>query len=110
MLQSYQFLEVEGIEETRTRRRIRHLRRLILVHSCIYYGYNDSIIPDHLFDEISRELVSLQERFPKISKSVEFYETFKFFDGSSGYDLDWRHPEILKIVNYLLKGDKSTVK
>lgn len=107
MIQSYKFIGVEGIEEGKIRQRIRRLRRMILVHSCLYYGYNENIISDAEFDELCRELVGLQERRPLIARSVEFYQTFEKFDGSSGYNLDYKHPEIMKIAEYLRTLNKD---
>lgn len=62
-------------------------RRQILVHSCLYYRMNTSVIEDHLFDRWSKELADLQRQYPDISKKCEWYEAFKDFDGSSGFDL-----------------------
>lgn len=71
--------------------RIRRMRRQILVHSIIYYRFNDNLIDDFKYDKIARELVKLQSENPKISEKVpDFIEDFRDFgkDGCySGYNL-----------------------
>lgn len=71
--------------------RIRHMRRQILVHSIIYYRFNDNLIDDFKYDKIARELVKLQAKNPEISEKVpDFIDDFRDFgkDGCySGYNL-----------------------
>lgn len=71
--------------------RIRRMRRQILVHSIIYYRFNDNLIDDFKYDSIARELVKLQAKNPEISEKVpDFIEDFRDFgkDGCySGYNL-----------------------
>ncbi len=71
--------------------RIRRMRRQILVHSIIYYRFNDNLIDDFKYDKIARELVKLQSENPKISEKVpDFIDDFRDFgkDGCySGYNL-----------------------
>ncbi|OMI07677.1 hypothetical protein BVL54_19830 [Bacillus paralicheniformis] len=69
-------------------------RRQILVHSFLYYQLNTNVIDDHKFDRWSRELAELQDKYPEESKAAGYYEGFKDFDGSSGYDLPYATPEI----------------
>lgn len=65
--------------------RITQRRLQIAVHSVIYYRFNDNIIDDHKFDRWSKELAELQSQFPDLSKQAIYYEDFKDFDGSTGF-------------------------
>lgn len=71
--------------------RIRRMRRQILVHSIIYYRFNDNLIDDFKYDSIARELVKLQSESPETSENVpDFIDDFRDFgkDGCySGYNL-----------------------
>lgn len=66
---------------------INRRRRQILVHSAIYYEFNQNIIPDKTFDDWCRELVNLHAKYPKQSCRAVFHEVFKDWTGFSGYDL-----------------------
>lgn len=56
----------------------------MLVHSCIYYEFNQSLISDKQWDEWAKELRTLQEHYPNIAKKVMWYEAFKDWDASTG--------------------------
>lgn len=73
--------------EDKVRELIRRRRRQILIHSCMYYRLGTSIWTDKKYDECSRELVELQAQYPNISKTVEYYEDFKDWDGTTGFNL-----------------------
>lgn len=62
-------------------------RRQIIVHSIIYYRLNDSIISDSTFDKWARELVELQEKYPKEASEAMYAKEFIGFDGSTGFYL-----------------------
>lgn len=71
---------------------IRRRRLQTIVHSVIYYKYDCSIISDSAWSERAQELVELQEKYPEESKVVVYYDLFKDFDGSTGFNLiglDW---------------------
>lgn len=71
-----------------TEERIHHLRRIILVHSILYYRFDKNIVSDHIFDSWSQELVALQTNNQEASEKVLYYrEAYREFDGSSGYYL-----------------------
>ena len=86
--------------------KIKQRRLQILVHSCIYYEYDTTVVPDSSYDQWSRELVELQKKYPRETKAVkEYYEAFKDFDGSTGFDLpkdDW----VKKKASYLVLLNK----
>lgn len=70
------------------RERIHHLRRIILVHSIIYYRFNTSIIADNVFDEWTYELARIQRANPLAMCEVLYHkEAFMFFSGADAYAL-----------------------
>lgn len=89
-------------QEIKIKELILRRRLQILVHSCIYYRLNTNMISDSTFDEWSKELVELQRKYPKISKLVKYYDSFKDFDGSSGFDLPYGEPWVLNKAQQLL--------
>lgn len=80
---------------------INRRQRQILVHSCLYYRMNITMIDDHQFDYWSKELVRFMEVYPILAEESLYYQEFKMFDGSSGYDLPYWRTEILGIANKL---------
>jgi hypothetical protein len=82
--------------------KISQRRRQILVHSIIYYRLDDSIIPDHKWAEWARELVDLQEKYPKIAETCELAAAFKGFDASTGYDLPLGDAHYHTVAEWLL--------
>ena len=67
--------------------RLVHLRRLMLLHSCIYYHLNDSVVSDHQWQAWANELAELQAASPA-AVDIGFYdEHFATWDGSTGYHL-----------------------
>lgn len=86
------------------------LRRRLqtLVHSCIYYYFDDNIISDAEWARRALELEELQKQYPKLSKEVKWYEAFKDFDHSTGSNLPITHPWVIGTARYLLDlRDKS---
>lgn len=81
---------------------INRRRRQILVHSCIYYRLNNNLITDKQFDEWAYELVDLQKQYPEIAEQAVFAESFKDFDGSTGFNLPIHHPWVLRKAQQLL--------
>jgi len=77
-----QFDRKEDILEKINRR-----RRQILVHSAIYYEFNNNIISDTMFDNWCRELVILHSKYIKECQQAVFQDVFKTWTGCSGYDL-----------------------
>ena len=75
-------------EEQKIADEIKRLRKIILVHSVIYYRMNTNIISDFQFDKFAKLLKKLQNQYPKISEQVELYKKdFKNWDGCSGFSL-----------------------
>lgn len=81
---------------------INRRRRQVLVHSFLYYRLDTSIISDHVYDQWSKELAELQEKFPEEAKECVFHDDFKDFDGSSGFDLPlgdpWVHNSAMRVL------------
>ncbi len=92
----------EQIKELITRR-----RRQVLVHSVIYYRWNENVITDSKFDRWSNELHQLQQKHPELAAQCIYHDEFKDFDGSSGFDLPLNSPEILNSANRVLKYHKE---
>ena len=63
---------------------IQQRRYQLLIHSCIYYQLDRNIISDKKWDEWARELKTLQEQYPDISKQIALYEYFSDWDASTG--------------------------
>ena len=82
---------------------IQQRRLQLLVHSRIYYVLNNNIISDKQFDEFAKELVQLQKDYPQISKDVIFYNAFKNWDGTTGFDLPLEDPWVVQKANQLLR-------
>ena len=66
---------------------IRRYRLQMMVHSVIYYKYNDNIISDAEWSKRAKILVELQNKYPKESRACAYYDLFKDFDGSTGFNL-----------------------
>lgn len=71
---------------------IRQRRAQMLIHSCLYYEMNESIVTDHQWQAWANELAKLQQDHPDKCVIGFFDEEFKDWDGSSGYHLPLRDP------------------
>ena len=80
--------------------RIMHLRRLMLIHCCLYYRLDVSIVSDHQWQEWADELTELQSILPC---EIDFYDDyFLDWDGSTGYHLP-ADADILRVTHRTLK-------
>lgn len=82
--------------------KIKQRRLQLLIHSCIYYELNDSIISDATWSKWARELVELQKKYPEESSHTTLFLEFKDFDGSTGMNLPITKPEVISKAKYLL--------
>ena len=89
------------------RAKIKQRRRQMLVHSYIYYDLNKNIVSDYVWAKWAKELEQLQRDFPEESQSVEEYEQFKDWDGSSGAFL--KFGENIKTVAHILLGETDKI-
>lgn len=104
---SSRFITALGFQETEIRQLIRRRRRQILVHSCLYYQLDASLVSDPIFDSWCKELTKLQEQYPKISAHVEYAREFKGFTGVTGFNLPYGNPEITTTAMRLLQYRKE---
>ena len=93
-------VEADGVRSLILRRRLQ-----ILVHSCIYYELNDNIIPDSTWSAWAEELAKLQKQYPKIAERVDYAKEFKDFDGSTGFNLPTRNPEVMSVAPHTGRVD-----
>lgn len=61
------------------------MQRYILVHSCLYYELDSSIITDKAYDKTAYKLVEMQKGI-NVS-DTDYGYAFHGFDGSTGFDL-----------------------
>lgn len=73
-------------------------RYQVLVHSFLYYTIGVSIVTDELFDKWAKELYDLQQENTELANTIKFHETFKDFDGNTGYNLSYEQEEIIGIA------------
>ena len=92
-----------GVEADEIRSLILRRRLQVLVHSCIYYVFNENIVSDSTWSEWARELAQLQKDYPKIADRVDYAKEFKGFDASTGYHLPTRNIEIMNKAQDLLR-------
>lgn len=86
---------------------IKRRRLQILVHSAIYYRFNESIISDYTYDMWAKELADLQAQYPDEAARAPFAEDFADFDGSTGFDLPVNDPWVVSRAYQLLKYHKK---
>ena len=85
--------------------KINRRRKQILVHSCIYYRFNENLITDFQYDAWGRELAKLQIDYPNESKQADYYEAFKDYTPEcvSGFNLPIHDPNIVNKAEQLLQ-------
>lgn len=102
----FQFIE-DNSESNAILEKMNQRQRQILVHSFLYYELGTTTIPDSRFNNFAQELKILQNQYPKIASKTVYAEDFEGFEGSTGYDLDYRKPEIMskayKLLDYIDK-------
>ena len=67
--------------------RINQLQRQLIIHSTLYYLYDDPLWTDEKYDKATLELLSLMNT-PEWEQSV-YYKGFADFDGSTGMHLPY---------------------
>ncbi|WP_443794448.1 DNA ligase LigA-related protein [Dialister hominis] len=81
---------------------IERRQRQILVHSIIYYKYDQNIISDYTWSKWAKELYEMQRANPDIAKDTVLYDIFKDFDYSTGSNLPIDHEWGNAIANRLM--------
>ena len=100
------YLSKSGFETNDIRALILRRRLQVLVHSCIYYHYNSSLVSDAQWQKWADELVALQRKHPSFAKRVDYHKEFSGFDGTTGFDLPIENPEIMRKAAWLLSGKR----
>lgn len=78
-----EYWDIGTVEE-----RIHRLRRIVLLHSVLYYSMGETLVPDAQFDKWAYELVELQKTHPEASGRVYYHrDAFADFTGETGFDL-----------------------
>lgn len=85
---------------------INRRRRQILVHSCIYYVFDESVISDATWTKWATELEELQKTHPDIAKNCVYASAFDEFDHSTGFDLPLRDPWVIGRAEQILERRK----
>ena len=101
------YLTQAGVEADEIRSLILRRRLQILVHSCIYYVFDENIISDSQWSKWAKELVKLQKEYPQIANRVDYSKEFNGFDASTGYHLPIRNIEIMNKAQELLSLNKE---
>jgi hypothetical protein len=86
---------------------IRRRRAQMLVHSCLYYEMDNSLVSDDQWQAWAEELHQLQTQFPEHCKIDYFDSAFFDWDGTTGAHLPYRHPNIYRKAELLLKNRKT---
>lgn len=91
---------MSAVEQTLPEK-IRQRRAQMLVHSCIYYLYDDSLVSDHTWQQWADELVALQREH---LSPIGFYDAeFADWDASTGYHLpkdEWVTSKALQLIRH----------
>ena len=81
---------------------IKRRRLQVLVHSCIYYEFNESIVDDATWAKWAVELEQLQAEYPAIADKAEWSQAFKDFNHSTGYNLPVRDPWVMRKARQIM--------
>lgn len=77
----------------------------ILIHSCIYYRFNNNIVADWQYDNFGKDLIELAKKYPDEFKASYHYEDFIEYVNSetpSGFNLPYSSPDVVYRAMYLL--------
>ena len=78
----------------------------ILIHSAIYYRFNDNLISDWQYDSIGKDLIELAHKYPEEFKMSYHYKDFIEYvnsDTPSGYNLQIATVEVTSKAMHLLR-------
>ena len=78
----------------------------MLIHSCIYYRLDSSVISDHEWMSRAQRLAKVQDavKTAKGHCNIGFYdEAFADWDGSSGFQLPLADPWVVDKSRYILE-------
>lgn len=66
------------------------LCRKIIIHSIIYYDYNENIISDTDYDKCCKQLYSLIQDNQNLIQNCYYYTILKDYSPATGFDLKYR--------------------
>ena len=88
-------------------------RRQILIHSILYYKFNENLISDWQWSEWAEELEQLQRDYPEIADKCVYADAFRDFTHSTGYNLPlddpWAVNKALTLLRYSEKVKEKHV-
>lgn len=97
--QPLEWLRTHCINIDQLIRDIIRLRSALTVNSGLYYLHNETAVTDEKWDEMARQLVTLQATDPRLLDHIGFFDSyFKDFDGSTGYHLPYTQQPFADIV------------
>ena len=74
-----------------------------LVYSMLYYQFDESLISDHDFDTVCRELLTRLNNGDKVPTGLEKFITTENLEAGSGYDVRFfQLPERIKAIVHIL--------
>lgn len=90
-------------DEDEIKSKIRQRRSQMLIHSCIYYELDDSIVSDHRWQKWADELEQLQEKHPECCKIGFFDKEFENWTGATGNHLPHRNPWVMHKAKLIIQ-------
>ena len=63
------------------------LQSWVAIQCFAYYVYDYPVVTDERYDHNARQLKRLMKKYPDLHKESKYYEAFKDFDPSTGFDL-----------------------
>ena len=79
-----------------------------LVYSMLYYQFDESLISDHDFDAICKELLTRIKNNSTIPEELEKFITTDNLEAGSGYDVSFfQLPERIKAIVHILYTKKD---
>ena len=91
-----------GVNES-VRELIQRRRLQLLVHSCIYYEYNESLVTDEQWKNWAVELETLQKEYKVESELAPWTDAFREFDHSTGFNLPTTDPWVMGTARWILR-------
>lgn len=82
---------------------INRRERQVLVHSCLYYHFNTSIITDAEYDKWSHQLYDIIVQNPVEFRNSVLHEEFKNFDGNTGMGLPYDSAFAMRVAERLIR-------
>lgn len=93
---------MEDINKEKIAELINRRQRQILVHSIIYYKFDENIVSDDQWARWGMELEELQKKYPEIAEQQYYGKDFKGFDHSTGAFLPLNDPGAIRVASRLL--------